>query len=98
MRKDGGRGAEAMRMRKARKSSGSSREDELTRNSNQDPTDRFLSRSLLRRRSRLQQGPISSFEDALDDSSQYLHFDMDDSEEVCPFIDIILNNVDNPTI
>jgi hypothetical protein len=27
-----------------------------------------------------------------------LHFDMDDSEEVCPFIDIILNNVDNPTI
>ncbi|CAD6265806.1 unnamed protein product [Miscanthus lutarioriparius] len=82
MRKDGGRGAEAMRMHKARESSGSSREDVLTRNSNQDPSDRFLSRSLLRRRSRLQQGPISSFEDTLDDSSEYWHFDMDDSEEV----------------
>jgi hypothetical protein len=98
MRKDVGRGAEAMRMHKARESSGSSREDVLTRNPNQDPSDRFLSRSLLRHRSRLQQGPISSFEDTLDDSSEYWHFDMDDSEEVCLFIDITINSVDNPTI
>jgi hypothetical protein len=100
MRKDGGRVAEAMRMHKARENSGSSREDVLTRNSIQDPSDRFLSQSLLRRRSRLQQGPVSSFEDTLDYSSEYWHFDMDDSEEVCLFIDIdiTINSVHNPTI
>lgn len=98
MRKDVGRGAEAMRMHKTRECSGSSREDVLTRNSNQDPSDRFLSRSLLRRRSRLQQRPILSFEDTLDDSSEYWHFDMDDSEEVCLFIDMTINSVDNLTI
>ncbi|OEL15919.1 hypothetical protein BAE44_0023061 [Dichanthelium oligosanthes] len=81
MRKDGGRVEEAVRMHKARDNRGSTREDVLTRNSNQDPSSRFLSRSLFRHRSGLHQGPISSLEDSLDDSDEYWHFDMDGSEE-----------------
>lgn len=82
MRKDGGRGAESMRMHRARDSGGSSWGDVLTRNSDQDSSHRSLSRNVLRHRSRSQQGPISSLEDNLDDSSEYWHFDTDDSEEV----------------
>lgn len=82
MRKDGGRGAESMRVHRARDSGGSSWGDVLTRNSDQDSSHRSLSRNVLRHRSRSQQGPISSLEDNLDDSSEYWHFDTDDSEEV----------------
>jgi hypothetical protein len=98
MRKDGGRGAESMRMHRARDSGGSSWGDVLTRNSDQDSSHRSLSRNVLRHRSRSQQGPISSLEDNLDDSSEYWHFDTDDSEEVCLFIDITINSVNNPTV
>ncbi|PAN34324.1 hypothetical protein PAHAL_6G084700 [Panicum hallii] len=81
MRKDGGRVAEAVRMHRARDSSGSTRED-VRRNSNQDPSGRCLSRSLFRHRTGIQRGPVSSLEDSLDDSNEYWRFDMDESEEV----------------
>ena len=80
MRKDGGRVAEAIRMHRARDSSGNTRED-VRRNSNQDPSG-CLSRSLFRHRSGIQRGPVSSLEDSLDDSNEYWRFDMDESEEV----------------
>ncbi|KAF8751957.1 hypothetical protein HU200_012017 [Digitaria exilis] len=82
MRKDAGRISESVRMHRGRHSSGRSSEEVLTRNSIQDPSGRFLSRSLFRQRSRLQRGPISSLEDSLDDSDEYWRFDMDESEEV----------------
>jgi hypothetical protein len=82
MRKDEGRITEAVRTHRARDSSRRPREDVLTRNSNQDPSGRFLSRSLLRHRSGLQRGPISSFEVSLDGSNEYWRFGMDESEEV----------------
>ncbi|RLN04351.1 E3 ubiquitin-protein ligase RLIM-like [Panicum miliaceum] len=81
MRKDGGRVAEAVRLHRARDSSGSTRED-VPRNSNQDPSGRFLSRSLFRHRTGIQRGPVSSLENSLDDSNEYWRFDMDESEEV----------------
>ena len=70
----------AIRMHRARDSSGNTRED-VRRNSNQDPSG-CLSRSLFRHRSGIQRGPVSSLEDSLDDSNEYWRFDMDESEEV----------------
>ncbi|WVZ94392.1 hypothetical protein U9M48_040290 [Paspalum notatum var. saurae] len=81
-RRDGGRVAEAVRMHNTSESSRNSREDRLTRNSNQDPSGRFLSQNLSRQRSGLQRGAISSLEDNSDDSSEYWRFDTDGSEEV----------------
>jgi hypothetical protein len=97
MRKDGGRVAEAVRMHRARDSSGSTRED-VRRNSNQDPSGRCLSRSLFRHRTGIQRGPVSSLEDSLDDSNEYWRFDMDESEEVHLLIHITINIVNYPPI
>ncbi|XP_062192403.1 E3 ubiquitin-protein ligase MBR2-like [Phragmites australis] len=77
-RKDGVRNGES---RMHRNSNESSSVDVGRSNSDQDPSARFLSRSLFRHRRRLQGGPIS-LEDNLDDSNEYWHFDMDENEEV----------------
>jgi hypothetical protein len=87
MRKDGDRNGESVRMHRD-----SIRVEVGRNNVSHDPSGRFVSPRLFRHRRRLQEGPISSLEDSLDDSNEYWCFNMNGSEEVHLYVDIIYSS------
>jgi hypothetical protein len=87
MRKDGDRNDESVRMHRD-----SIRVDVGRNNVGHDPSGRLVSRRLFRHRRRLQEGPISSLEDSLDDSNEYWCFVMNGGEQVHLSVDMIYSS------